>query len=199
MYILVGVTGFEPAASWSRTKRTTKLCHTPMRLLLYFFVALCDWWGDRTAEPPFYGARLRTYQTVPHPDDIVVILFCEDRLLNLWILPSWLLRHYITTSHFCQPFLQKYFYMYGSKLPQNEKIDTKTGIEATKSSIPVQKLHFLVIFQWYRLHMQRFHLVQIHNPQEWYRFRKRVRCNPRNGYRRYQPAREVWSKRECVP
>ena len=26
---LVGVTGFEPATSWSRTKRTTKLCHTP--------------------------------------------------------------------------------------------------------------------------------------------------------------------------
>ena len=30
---LVGVTGFEPAASWSRTKRTTKLCHTPIFLL----------------------------------------------------------------------------------------------------------------------------------------------------------------------
>ena len=29
--ILVGVTGFEPAASWSRTKRTTKLCHTPFQ------------------------------------------------------------------------------------------------------------------------------------------------------------------------
>ena len=27
---MVGVTGFEPMASWSRTKRTTKLCHTPM-------------------------------------------------------------------------------------------------------------------------------------------------------------------------
>ena len=26
---MVGVTGLEPAASWSRTKRTTKLCHTP--------------------------------------------------------------------------------------------------------------------------------------------------------------------------
>lgn len=24
------MTGFEPAASWSRTKRTTKLCHTPI-------------------------------------------------------------------------------------------------------------------------------------------------------------------------
>ena len=31
---LVGVTGFEPTTSWSRTKRTTKLCHTP------FFFAL---------------------------------------------------------------------------------------------------------------------------------------------------------------
>ena len=27
---LVGVTGFEPAASWSRTKRSTKLSHTPI-------------------------------------------------------------------------------------------------------------------------------------------------------------------------
>ena len=27
---LVGVTGFEPAASWSRTKRSTKLSHTPV-------------------------------------------------------------------------------------------------------------------------------------------------------------------------
>ena len=28
--LLVGVTGFEPAASWSRTKRSTKLSHTPI-------------------------------------------------------------------------------------------------------------------------------------------------------------------------
>ena len=27
----VGVTGFEPAASWSQTKRSTKLSHTPVR------------------------------------------------------------------------------------------------------------------------------------------------------------------------
>ena len=26
---MVGVAGFEPAASWSRTKRDTKLRHTP--------------------------------------------------------------------------------------------------------------------------------------------------------------------------
>ena len=32
---LVGVAGLEPAASWSRTKHTTKLCHTPIALLLY--------------------------------------------------------------------------------------------------------------------------------------------------------------------
>ena len=30
---MVGVTGFEPAASWSRTKRSTKLSHTP----IFFF------------------------------------------------------------------------------------------------------------------------------------------------------------------
>ena len=29
LHIMVGVTGFEPAASWSRTKRSTKLSHTP--------------------------------------------------------------------------------------------------------------------------------------------------------------------------
>ncbi len=28
---LVGVTGFEPAAFWSRTKRSTKLSHTPKK------------------------------------------------------------------------------------------------------------------------------------------------------------------------
>ena len=29
LFVLVGVTGFEPAASWSRTKRSTELSHTP--------------------------------------------------------------------------------------------------------------------------------------------------------------------------
>ena len=33
-YNLVGVTGFEPAASWSQTKRSTKLSHTPIYLIL---------------------------------------------------------------------------------------------------------------------------------------------------------------------
>ena len=28
-FCMVGVTGFEPMASWSRTKRDTKLRHTP--------------------------------------------------------------------------------------------------------------------------------------------------------------------------
>lgn len=30
---VVGTAGFEPATSWSRTKRTTKLCYVPMRFL----------------------------------------------------------------------------------------------------------------------------------------------------------------------
>ena len=29
---LVGTAGFEPATSWSRTRRTTKLCYVPMRI-----------------------------------------------------------------------------------------------------------------------------------------------------------------------
>jgi hypothetical protein len=30
---MVGMTGFEPAASWSRTRRSTKLSHIPTRML----------------------------------------------------------------------------------------------------------------------------------------------------------------------
>ena len=32
---MVGVAGFEPAASWTRTKRDTKLRHTPIAYVLY--------------------------------------------------------------------------------------------------------------------------------------------------------------------
>ncbi len=32
---MVGVSGFEPEASWTRTKRDTKLRHTPITILLY--------------------------------------------------------------------------------------------------------------------------------------------------------------------
>ena len=30
LFLLVGVSGFEPEASWTRTKRDTKLRHTPI-------------------------------------------------------------------------------------------------------------------------------------------------------------------------
>lgn len=33
---MVGATGFEPAASWSRTKRATKLRHAPKIYLIYY-------------------------------------------------------------------------------------------------------------------------------------------------------------------
>ena len=36
LLFLVGVTGFEPMASWSRTKRDTKLRHTPKFMLNYY-------------------------------------------------------------------------------------------------------------------------------------------------------------------
>ena len=35
--LLVEVTGFEPTASSSRTKRSTKLSHTPQQILFYNF------------------------------------------------------------------------------------------------------------------------------------------------------------------
>lgn len=33
-FLMVGVSGFEPEASWTRTKRDTKLRHTPLTLVL---------------------------------------------------------------------------------------------------------------------------------------------------------------------
>ena len=44
---VVGVTGFEPAASWSRTKRTTKLCHTPRP---NHYSTVCDACQEETRE-----------------------------------------------------------------------------------------------------------------------------------------------------
>ncbi len=37
---MVGVSGFEPEASWTRTKRDTKLRHTPVANPLYFYIAI---------------------------------------------------------------------------------------------------------------------------------------------------------------
>ena len=34
LFFLVGVSGFEPEASWTRTKRDTKLRHTPLAVTL---------------------------------------------------------------------------------------------------------------------------------------------------------------------
>ena len=36
----IGVTGFEPAASWSRTKHSTGLSHTPITVSVYHFFSL---------------------------------------------------------------------------------------------------------------------------------------------------------------
>lgn len=35
LYIIIGVTGFEPTASSSRTKRSTKLSHTPKKQIYF--------------------------------------------------------------------------------------------------------------------------------------------------------------------
>ena len=35
---MVGVSGFEPEASWTRTKRDTKLRHTPLAKILYWII-----------------------------------------------------------------------------------------------------------------------------------------------------------------
>jgi hypothetical protein len=42
----IGVTGFEPATSWSRTKRSTKLSYTPD---IFFILRICRR-GDRSTK-----------------------------------------------------------------------------------------------------------------------------------------------------
>ena len=39
-FFVIGVTGFEPAASWSRTKHSTGLSHTPITVSVYHFFPL---------------------------------------------------------------------------------------------------------------------------------------------------------------
>lgn len=40
---MVGMTGFEPATSCSRSKRTTKLCYIPMSYTILFrFMKICN-------------------------------------------------------------------------------------------------------------------------------------------------------------
>ena len=39
-FFMVGVRGFEPPASWSRTKHSTKLSHTPKTILLVEYIIL---------------------------------------------------------------------------------------------------------------------------------------------------------------
>ena len=56
---LVGVTGFEPAASWSRTMRTTKLCHTPI-IKLKFSVGKSEISFDSREVPNRFGRRKAT-------------------------------------------------------------------------------------------------------------------------------------------
>ena len=45
-FFMVGVAGLEPAASWSRTKHTSKLCHTPIALSLYRMVERLSRFGS---------------------------------------------------------------------------------------------------------------------------------------------------------
>ena len=55
-FSMVGVSGFEPEASWTRTKRDTKLRHTPIAYILYGKIRLLS-----RAEPDFpsiYPKRL---------------------------------------------------------------------------------------------------------------------------------------------
>ena len=75
---LVGVTGFEPTASWSRTKRTTKLCHTP--IIQLFFIRIPTGFGLAAARSPHgsntppacyslpFGRSLRSLPTTSRPE-----------------------------------------------------------------------------------------------------------------------------------
>ena len=57
----IGVTGLEPAASWSRTKHSTKLSHTPIEHRYYTTAArVCQ--GDLQS---FFG-NVRKFHPAPH-------------------------------------------------------------------------------------------------------------------------------------
>jgi hypothetical protein len=53
---MVGVTGFEPATSWSRTKRATKLRYTPKRLEM---VGLAGFEPTTSSTPRKRATKLR--------------------------------------------------------------------------------------------------------------------------------------------
>ena len=86
---LVGVTGFEPAASWSRTKRSTELSHTPLSYPIQLFSAPPkESTALRLRSPRFSissrphsaassatgSAASLAYRTEPHPDYLISVL-----------------------------------------------------------------------------------------------------------------------------
>ena len=54
---LVGVTGFEPAASWSRTKRSTELSHTPKEIYSVLVCTSSSVFTTESAPLLSYGLR----------------------------------------------------------------------------------------------------------------------------------------------
>ena len=78
---MVGVAGLEPAASWSRTKHTTKLCHTPIAILLYKMAErlsrcggnFCDFFkkkAEQVKSPAPLFALLSHFRRAPYPCQI---------------------------------------------------------------------------------------------------------------------------------
>ena len=57
---MVGVAGFEPTASWTRTKRDTKLRHTP-NLLIYY--------TDKAGKSQVLFHRVREFHSSPRSGD----------------------------------------------------------------------------------------------------------------------------------
>ena len=113
-FLLVGVRGFEPPASWSRTKHSTKLSHTPKNNI---YIKFCFFVRDRpepslplrhsrfSASPSFacglvaaasFRARFlchrqrsrSNYQTEPHPEKAILKSACRKSALFIILLPS---------------------------------------------------------------------------------------------------------------
>ena len=95
---LVEVTGFEPAASWSRTKRTTKLCHTS--LFNFIFVRIGDGFGLAAARSPHgsntppacyslpFGRSLRSLPAASRSRTKRTTKLCHTSLLNCNLFES---------------------------------------------------------------------------------------------------------------
>ena len=81
---LVGVTGFEPATSWTRTMRTTKLCHTPICNPIFNFPGI----EPATSWPETVSSETRAHTKLCHTPKSTVSLYHDQYYLSRHFLEN---------------------------------------------------------------------------------------------------------------